>query len=140
MNNNNVLRFPRKPTKRQTHGTHEQWETGCDCEDCCSAMRDLIRDSDLPRSRWTLSHILAFRTSGCEFHFTPLMVSIEVGMCRNTVRRHIDELVSLGALSKVGVASNESGRSGTYLLHVEKLHIREELLRYRESHGIPSRF
>lgn len=114
------------------HGTHERWETGCDCEDCRCAMSGLIRDSDLPRSRCTLADILVFRSAGCEFHLTPLMVSIQLGMCRNTARRHIDELVRLGVLSKVATA----GRSGTYRLHVDKLHVRPELLRYRESHRI----
>jgi hypothetical protein len=103
---------------------------------CRHAMRALIIESDLPRGCFTLADILEFRTSGCEFQFTPLMVAIQVGYCRNTARRHIDILVRHGVLTKVATAANESGRSGTYLLHTEKLVVRPELQRYREAHGI----
>ena len=113
----NTAKLPR-------HGTHERWEAGCDCTRCRWAMRDLITDSDLPHSRWTLADTLVFRSSGCELHFTSLMVSIQVGISRNSARRRIDELVRLGVLTKVATATNEAGRSGTYRLHVEKLAVR----------------
>jgi hypothetical protein len=96
-------------------------------------MRNLVIESDLPRACFTLANILEFRTFGCQFHFTPLMVAIQAGYSLNTARRHIDILVSHGVLTKVATARNESGRSGTYLLHTEKLVVRPELQRYSES-------
>jgi hypothetical protein len=57
---------------------------------------------------------------------------IEAGCSRSTVRHHIDRLVEVGALSKIADIKGQSGRSGIYLLHVEKLKMRSELRLWRE--------
>jgi hypothetical protein len=114
------------------HGTHEQWESGCDCEDCYFAMRAWIGNSDIPRMpSYTLESILEFRKSGNEFYLTPRVVSTQCHMCRNTARRHIDVLVRIGVLSKI--ESNSPGRAGTYRLHFDKIHPRPEWIEYRQS-------
>jgi len=75
--------------------------------------------------------MLDFRVSGCELYLVPAMVA-ERCFCLATVRRYIDKLVEFGALSKIADIKGESGRSGIYLLHVEKLKMRSELRLYRE--------
>jgi hypothetical protein len=115
------------------HGTHEQWESGCDCEDCRFAMSRWIVASNLPRQPcFTLSSILKFRTCGNEFYFTPQTVSRECVHSPSTARRHIDELVRLGVLSQVLAPS----RAGVYRLNFDKLRPRSELIEYRELHRI----
>jgi len=84
------------------------------------------------RSAWTLAAMLRFRVRGCELHVNPAMVSEQRGGCVATVRRRIDRLVEFGALSKIADIEGRSGRSGIYLLHVEKLKMRSSLKRYRE--------
>jgi len=80
--------------------------------------------------RFTLSTILTFRTCRSEFYFTTRMVSRECVHSYSTARRHIDELVRLGVLSKV------SSRAGAYRLNFDKIHLRPELIEYRESRRI----
>jgi hypothetical protein len=117
------------------HGTHEQWESGCDCEDCRFAMSDWIVASTIPNGpRFTLSSILTFRTCGDEFYFTPQTVSRECVHSPSTARRHIDELVRLGVLSRV--FWKPPSKAGVYRLNFDKLRPRPELIEYRESHRI----
>ncbi len=73
-----------------------------------------------PRS--TLSSILTFRTRGNEFYFTPRMVSRECVHSQITARRHINELVRLGVLTKV------PSRTGVSRLNLDKIHPRPELI------------
>jgi hypothetical protein len=61
------------------------------------------------------------------------MISEEAGVCRSTVRRRIDRLIEVGAVSKIADIKGQSGRSGIYFLRVEKLKMRSELRLYRES-------
>jgi hypothetical protein len=115
------------------HGTHERWQADCDCEECCDAMQTMVGHSDLPgHSSWVLRYILDFRVSGCELYLVPAMIGERGGFCEATVRRHIDKLVEFGALSKTADIKGQSGRSGIYLLRVEKLKTRSELRLYRE--------
>jgi hypothetical protein len=51
----------------------------------------------------------------------------------STVRRRIDRLVEVGVLSRIADIKGQSGRSGIYLLHVEKLQMRSELRLYGEA-------
>src|ERR1700685_2970075 len=113
------------------HGTPERWQVDCDCSECCYAMRNMVGESDLPRdSSWTLGYMLDFRVRGCELYVVPSMVSELGGSCHSTIRRHIDRLVEAGALSKIDDIKGQSGRSGVYLLHVEKLKMRSEFRLY----------
>jgi len=116
------------------HGTPERWQADCDCSECCDAMRNMVWESDLDSPSFrVLRDMLYFRVRGCELYVVPAMVSEQAGVCCNTVRRRIDRLVEVGALSKVDDIKGQSGRSGIYLLHVEKLKMRSELRLYRES-------
>lgn len=97
-------------------------------------MRRAVGQSELESSpSWTLGYVLAFRVRGCELYVVPAMTSEHARFCRNTVRRHSDRLVEVGALSKIADIQGQSGRSGIYLLHVEKLKLRSELRLYREA-------
>jgi hypothetical protein len=71
--------------------------------------------------------MLDFRVRGCELYVVPAMLSEEEGVCVSTVRRHIDRLVEVAVVSKIADIEGQSGRSGIYLLHVEKLKMRSEL-------------
>jgi hypothetical protein len=113
------------------HGTPERWQADCDCEECRWAMQRKIGGSGIGRPSWTLESMLNFRIRGCELRVVPAM--IEAGCSRSTVRHHIDRLVEVGALSKIADIKGQSGRSGIYLLHVEKLKMRSELRLWRES-------
>ena len=116
------------------HGTPERWQADCDCEECLSAMRNVVWASEVggPYS-WTLRNMLKFRVRGCELYVVPATVEANTNVCRATIRRHIDRLVEVGALSKVDDIKGQSGRSGIYLLHVEKLKMRSELRLWGES-------
>jgi hypothetical protein len=114
------------------HGTPERWQADCNCEECLSAMRTRVWESELDRSSsWTLEYMLNFRVRGCELRVVSAM--IEPRYSRSTVRHHIDTLVEVGALSKIAPIEGHAGRSGVYLLHVEKLKMRSGLRLYRES-------
>lgn len=114
------------------HGTPERWQADCDCSACLSAMEGMIWASELDgSSSWTLRDMLKFRVRGCELYVVPAMVSEQV--CLSTVRRRIDRLVEFGALSKIAGIEGQSGRSGIYLLHVEKLKMRSTLRLSREA-------
>jgi hypothetical protein len=114
------------------HGTHQRWESGCDCESCRFAMSDWIVASTIAGGpRFTLSSILTFRTRRDEFYFTTRMVSRECVHSHSTARRHINELVRLGVLSRVPVKP-----LGFYCLNFDILRPRPELIEYRESHRI----
>lgn len=113
------------------HGTPERWQADCDCDECRWAMQNKIGESEIGRPSWTLESLLKFRIRGCELQVVPAM--IEAGCSRSTVRHHIDRLVEVGALSKLADIKGQSGRSGIYLLHLEKLKMRSELRLYRES-------
>lgn len=116
------------------HGTPERWQADCDCEECRWAMQDMIRKSDLAfNSASVLETMLHSRVRGCELYVVPAMVEANTNVCRATIRRHIDRLVEVGALSKVDDIPGQSGRSGIYLLHFEKLTMRSELRLDRES-------
>lgn len=115
------------------HGTPERWQADCNCRDCLSAMQHKIGASEVGRPAWTLEYMLNFRVRGCELHVVPAMVSEQEGVCLGTVRRRIDRLVEDGVLSKIAPVEGHAGRSGVYLLHVEKLKMRSGLRLYRES-------
>lgn len=116
------------------HGTPERWQADCDCSECCDAMRNMVGRSELDSPcSWTLGYMLDFRVRGCELYVVPAMVSEQARSCQRTVRRRIDRLVEVGALSKIADIKGQSGRSGIYLLHVETLNMRSELRLYRES-------
>ncbi len=121
-------------TAELAHGTPERWQADCDCTECQWAMRKMVGQSvlDCPASS-TLGDMLAFRVRGCELYVVPAMVSEQGRVCPSTVRRRLDRLVEVGALSKISDIKGQSGRSGIYLLHVEKLKMRSELRLYRES-------
>jgi hypothetical protein len=114
------------------HGTPERWQADCDCDECRWAMQNKIGESEIGgSSSWTLEYLLHFRVRGCELYVMPTM--IDVHHSPQTVRHHIDRLVEVGALSKIADIKGHSGRSGIYLLHVEKLKMRSELRLWRES-------
>jgi hypothetical protein len=116
------------------HGTPERWQADCDCSGCCDAMRKRVWESDLASPSFrTLREMLNFRVRGCELYVVPTIISEQEGVCVSTVRRRIDRLVEVGAVSKIDDIEGQSGRSGIYLLHVEKLKMRSELRLYRES-------
>jgi hypothetical protein len=116
------------------HGTPERWQADCGCSGCCDAMRKMVGESALDRySCWTLGYMLDFRVHGCELQVAPAMLSEQEGVCESTVRRRIVRLLEVGALSKITDAENPSRRSGTYLLHIEKLKMRSELRLFTES-------
>lgn len=95
-----------------THGTHERWEVGCDCNDCRSAMRQWIASLDISSPlRATLRDTLVFRRNGNELWLTTNTLK------KDKARHNIDELVGLGILSKI---TGESNRS-VFLLHFERL-------------------
>jgi hypothetical protein len=98
-------------------------------------MQDKIGESEIAfNSASILESMLHFRVRGCELYVVPAM--IDARYSRHTVRRHIDRLVGVGALSKIADIegqSGRSGRSGVYLLHVEKLKMRSGLRLHRES-------
>jgi hypothetical protein len=113
------------------HGTPERWQADCNCTDCRWAMRSVISESEIAcNSAWILEYMLDFRVRGCELYVVP---ADSVHFSRATIRRHIDDLVSFGALSKIAPIKGHAGRSGVYLLHVEKLKMRSELRLHRES-------
>jgi hypothetical protein len=115
------------------HGTPERWQADCDCADCRWAMQDMFGDSELTyNSKAVLECLLHFRVHGCELCVVPAMIEAKSHFCRATVRRHIDDLVSFGALSKIAPVEGRSGRSGIYLLHLEKLTVRPDLKLYKE--------
>jgi len=104
------------------HGTQEEWQAGCDCEECVSAIRRVIQDSAL---HWKLSDALArmvgFRLKGNQLGATAAMLGAKVGICENTARRHIKELVALGALSKGPRVVGKYGMVPSYWLSLETL-------------------
>lgn len=115
------------------HGTPERWQVDCDCTECHSAMWTMVSESRVDsRAAWTLADMLRFRVRGCELHVNPVMLSEQRGGCVSTVRRRVDKLIEVGALSKIADIEGHSGRSGIYLLRVEKLKMRLELKRHRE--------
>jgi hypothetical protein len=117
------------------HGTPERWQADCDCEECCDAIQTMVGQSALPgNSSLVLRYMLDFRVGGCELYVVPAMISDEGWISQPTVRRHIDKLVEFGALSKIADIKRQPGRSGVYLLHIEKLKMRSELRLFRE-HG-----
>lgn len=113
------------------HGTPERWQADCDCDECRWAMQNKIGESEIGRLSWTLESMLKFRIRGCELQVVPALLG--AGCSRSTVRHHIDRLVEVGALSKIADVKGQSGRSGIYLLHFEKLKMRSELKLFRES-------
>ncbi len=116
------------------HGTPERWQADCECSECESAMRRLVGQSDLDSYvSGTLGDMLTFRVRGCELYVVPTTISEQGGVCVTTVRRRIDRLVEVGAVSKISGVQGQSGRSGIYLLHVERLKMRSELRLYLES-------
>jgi hypothetical protein len=115
------------------HGTPERWQAGCDCWECCEAMRTVIHESDIEsNSSWTLGYMLDFRVHGCELYVVPGTLSERAGICQATVRRRIDKLIEFGALSKIAGIEGKSGRAGIYLLHAEKLKMSSHIRLYRE--------
>lgn len=115
------------------HGTPERWQSDCDCPECHSAMWTMVSESRIDGpSAWTLADMLRFRVRGCELYVVPAIVSEQRGGCVATVRRRIGRLVEFGALSKITDIEGHSGRSGIYVLHVEKLKMRSSLKRCRE--------
>jgi hypothetical protein len=96
-----------------THGTHERWKAGCDCNKCRGAARQWISRCGISSSlAATLSDILIFRHNGNELWLT--MDTLK----KDVVRHSVDELVRIGILSK---STDESHRAGTYLIHFERL-------------------
>jgi hypothetical protein len=94
----------------------------------------MVQESELDYpSLSTLRYTLDFRVRGCELYVVPAMISEQARVCMRTARRRIDRLVEVGALSKVADIKGQSGRSGIYLLHVEKLKMRSELRLHREA-------
>ncbi len=95
-----------------SHGTPERWEAGCDCNDCRSAVRQLISGSGISQPLVAaLQDIIMFRRNRNELWLTRNTLR------RSTVRDGVNELVRLGLLSR---NTDESHRS-TYLLHFERL-------------------
>lgn len=116
------------------HGTPERWQADCDCTECLSAMRTKVWESNLDAPSFrTLREMLDFRVRGCELYVVPAMLSEQEGVCVSTVRRRIDRLVEIAVVSKVADIEGQSGRSGIYLLRVEKLKVRSELRLSREA-------
>jgi hypothetical protein len=119
------------------HGTSERWQAGCDCTECLSAMREKVWESDLDAPCFrTLRRMLDFRVRGCELYIVPAILSEHEGVCVSTARRGIDRLVEVAVVSKIADIEGQSGRSGIYLLHVEKLKIRSGLRLSRAAEGL----
>lgn len=116
------------------HGTPERWQADCECPECETAMQEKVWNSNaVDRSRLLLANMLDFRVRGCELYLVPAMLAATAGMNRRTVQRHIDSLIEVGVVSKIREIEGQSGRSGIYLLHVEKLRMRPYLKMWRES-------
>jgi hypothetical protein len=116
------------------HGTPERWIADCDCTDCLSAMRTKVWESDLDAPSFrALREMLDFRVRGCEVYVVPAMLSQQEGVCASTARRSIDRLVEVALISKIADIEGQSGRSGIYVLHIEKLKMRSELRLSREA-------
>ncbi len=116
------------------HGTPERWQADCDCAECLSAMREKVWESDLDAPSFrALRRMLDFRVRGCELYVVPTRLSEQEGVCASTARRSIDRLVEVALISKIADIEGQSGRSGIYLLHVEKLKVRSELRLSREA-------
>ncbi len=114
------------------HGTPERWQADCDCDECRWAMQGMIGESEIAFNTTSiLESMLHFRVRGCELYVVPTM--IDARYSPQTVRHHIDRLIEVGALSKIAPIEGRVGRSGIYLLHVEKLKMRSELRLWRES-------
>ena len=88
--------------------------------------RSGMLDLDAPSFR-ALRRMLDFRVRGCELYVVPTRLSEQEGVCASTARRSIDRLVEVALISKIADIEGQSGRSGIYLLHVEKLKVRSEL-------------
>jgi|SRR5215831_15756039 len=96
-----------------THGTHDRWTAGCDCNDCRSAMRQWISRSSLPSSlAATLRDIVVFRRNMNELWLTTNSLK------KDALRHNLDELVRRGVLTK---NSHGSDHGAIYLLHFERL-------------------
>lgn len=100
-------------TTAGTHGTHERWEAGCDCNDCRSAMRQSVANSSItPALAATLRDLLVFRRNVNELWLTGNSLK------KDGLRQNIDALLRLGVLSKM---NDETNRTATYVFHFERL-------------------
>jgi len=96
-----------------THGTHERWETGCDCNDCRGAMLQWFVSCGIaPSLVASLRDLLVFRRNVNELWLTTNSLK------KDALRQNIDKLVRLGILSR---GSNEVNRGYMYLLHFEQV-------------------
>ena len=79
-------------------------------------MRTMIEESEIggPSSS-TLEYMLYFRVRRCELHVVPAMLSERERVCLSAVRRRIDRLVEVGALSKIADIEGQAGCPGIYL-------------------------